>query len=466
MVTALALAPLAVAAGRVPAARAGDAEPNVSGAADPAVPVSVPEGTSLLRLEALRSGVAAFGGPELRYGAAAAGAVFRLHRNRPARLQLTNLVGEPTNLDLHGMRLPSGVAGIGGLAAKVLEPGGSAALDVTPPDSGTFWFHAGFVPNMADQTARGLAGALIVEEPDPPAVDRDLVLMLTDRAVGPPPRAVGGGSTPDVSASLLANGRTWPDEARVAPGSRVRLRLINASTRLALAVSCAGARPFVIAVDGQPSELFEPLRDTVPVGPGARFDLMLDLAAGPGATVEVLVSGMDAAAARAKPGSAALVLKPDGPALRARGPIGALPANPLLPRMIPLEASTRATLRAEASGDPGGGPSPTWRVNGASLAPGSLPKAPLFRARRNTPVTLGFRNAGSLLTAFRLHGHAMRLLHPLDDGWEPYWRDSILAAPGVTHHAAFLADNPGRWLIESSFADHAAAGLRTWFEVT
>jgi len=57
------------------------------------------------------------------------------------------------------------------------------------------------------------------------------------------------------------------------------------------------------------------------------------------------------------------------------------------------------------------------------------------------------------------------VLHPLDDGWEPYWRDSVIIPPGRTVRTAFVADNPGRWLIESTIMDFAAAGLVGWFEV-
>ncbi len=58
----------------------------------------------------------------------------------------------------------------------------------------------------------------------------------------------------------------------------------------------------------------------------------------------------------------------------------------------------------------------------------------------------------------------MRLLHDLDDGWEPYWRDSVLVAAGKTKHVAFIADNPGKWVIESLIPDRH--GLSTWFLVT
>ena len=65
----------------------------------------------------------------------------------------------------------------------------------------------------------------------------------------------------------------------------------------------------------------------------------------------------------------------------------------------------------------------------------------------------------------RLGGHVARLLHALDDGWEPYWRDIILIPPGRTVHAAFVADNLGKWPIESASPERRNAGLAAWFQV-
>jgi FtsP/CotA-like multicopper oxidase with cupredoxin domain len=53
----------------------------------------------------------------------------------------------------------------------------------------------------------------------------------------------------------------------------------------------------------------------------------------------------------------------------------------------------------------------------------------------------------------------------MDDGWEPYWRDTILIQPGRKVSIAFVADNPGKWPIESSIPEHRAAGVGAWFQV-
>ena len=46
------------------------------------------------------------------------------------------------------------------------------------PDAGTYWYHPH--AHSAEQVGRGLMGALIIEEPEPPPVDRDVVWVLGD----------------------------------------------------------------------------------------------------------------------------------------------------------------------------------------------------------------------------------------------------------------------------------------------
>jgi FtsP/CotA-like multicopper oxidase with cupredoxin domain len=134
-----------------------------------------------------------------------------------------------------------------------------------------------------------------------------------------------------------------------------------------------------------------------------------------------------------------------------------LPHNPLLPAEIDLARARRADLTIA-----GGGGAP-FTVNGVSFADWTA--KPLLSAPKGSPVTLGFVNKTAVTQAMRLHGHVARLLHALDDGWEPYWRDTILVAPGKTAHIAFVADNPGKWPVESAIPEHRAAGVGGWMQV-
>ena len=76
---------------------------------------------------------------------------------------------------------------------------------------------------------------------------------------------------------MTANSALAPLPSTAAPGARVRLRLANAATARVMGIAIEGAKTSIVAVDGQPSEAFEPLHDLVPMAPGARFELMFDM---------------------------------------------------------------------------------------------------------------------------------------------------------------------------------------------
>ena len=112
--------------------------------------------------------------------------------------------------------------------------------------------------------------------------------------------------------------------------------------------------------------------------------------------------------------------------------------------------------------DPGGGSTP-FAVNGATFVDWST--KPAYALARGQPAVFALANKTASVQALRLWGHVARLLHPMDDGWEPYWRDTILIQPGRTTHIAFAADNPGKWPIESAIPERRAAGVGGWFQV-
>jgi FtsP/CotA-like multicopper oxidase with cupredoxin domain len=69
--------------------------------------------------------------------------------------------------------------GVPGLTQDEVWPKGSFDYEFTPPDAGTFWYHAHV--DGWDQVARGLFGALNIDEVTPVfAPENDHVLVLTD----------------------------------------------------------------------------------------------------------------------------------------------------------------------------------------------------------------------------------------------------------------------------------------------
>jgi FtsP/CotA-like multicopper oxidase with cupredoxin domain len=156
-------------------------------------------------------------------------------------------------------------------------------------------------------------------------------------------------------------------------------------------------------------------------------------------------------------------MKTQGARRPARSVIASLSLNPLLPAEIRLAEAKKVDIIVEGgSARALPGAKTMWSVNGS---PGGFEGKPLFSVKRGTPVSLGFLNKTLVTLNMRVHGHVVRLLHDLDDGWEPYWRTAVIVAEGRTKHVAFVADNPGKWALHCDVIEHQISGLSSWFEV-
>jgi len=369
----------------------------------------------------------------LAYEGAIPGPLLRLRQGEELHLRLFNELDEPTSLHCHGVRGPNAMDGVPDLTQMPVAPGGSFDYRFRPPDAGTFWYHA----HSAEQLDQGLHGALIVDEQEAVDVDRDVALVL----------GMPDPTQPSAREPALVNGAVRPDIA-VRPGERLRLRLINATSARGYALRLPGAAPWVMAIDGQPAEPFVPREGRLGLAPGGRLDLFLDVSAGAAGITPVL-SGF-----RDETPIARLVPQATGeaPAARQRSQPLPLPANPL-----PARIDLRNALRVDMS-------------LGENSAEGKasafhLPAAPLFTVKRGRSVSLALRNVGASARLVHVHGHHFRLLDALDDGWKPYWLDTLVVVAPV-ERIAFVADNPGKWLIESRMLDRTGGGSAAWFAVS
>ncbi len=364
----------------------------------------------------LRASAAGFDG-------AVPGPVIRARRGDEVKVRLANGLDEATALHWHGVRLPNAMDGGSPLTGPPVAPGASFDYRFTVPDAGTFWYRA----MRRDQQERGLHGALIVEEPAPQQVDRDQPLLFADRRDG------------DGTRQFTLNGAAAVDiPAR--PNERLRLRFINASATQAMNARIDRHRVFVMALDGEPAEPFVSRDSRLSLGPGNRADVFVDatLPSGSIAPIAFMQGGGEAALARiVYEGSPARAAPPGEPA--------PLPANPL-PERMNFSGAQRITLP----------------IDGRKVA--TLDRVPLFAAARGRTVVMALDNRDTAAHVVHLHGHHFRLLDRLDDGWKPYWLDTIAVAGRQTARIAFVVDNPGRWLIEQHALDGPAAEVN-WFEV-
>ena len=202
--------------------------------------------------------------------------VVKARQGEELRLVLRNETPLPLSLHFHGVRGPNAMDGVGGLTQEPVATGKSHEYRFTPPDAGTFLIRPCVLGGSAEPLERGLSGLLIVEEPNPPQVDRDLALVIDDwrlnddgslasfekSAEAAPPGRIG--------SWLSVNGAATPQRIEAPPGGRLRLRLANACNARAMRLRFDGLKAYVIAIDGQPaSGTFEPLRASLPFAPVA-----------------------------------------------------------------------------------------------------------------------------------------------------------------------------------------------------
>ena len=144
------------------------------------------------------------------------------------RIFVTNRLPEHTTIHWHGILLPNGMDGVGGLTQPHIQPGKTFVYEFQMPKSGTFMYH----PHADEmvQMAMGMMGTLVVHPRNPQQhrVDRDFAFVMAAYDIEP------GSATPRVNTMLDFNLFTWNsrvfpgiDALPVRRGDRVRIRIAN-----------------------------------------------------------------------------------------------------------------------------------------------------------------------------------------------------------------------------------------------
>jgi FtsP/CotA-like multicopper oxidase with cupredoxin domain len=144
------------------------------------------------------------------------------------RIFVTNKLPEHTTIHWHGILLPCGMDGVGGLTQPQIPVGKTFVYEFEMKKSGTFMYH----PHADEmvQMAMGMMGFIVVHPKDPSfmRVDRDFVFLINAYDVDP------GSYTPKVNTMLEFNLWSWNsrvfpgiDHLAVRRGDRVRIRIGN-----------------------------------------------------------------------------------------------------------------------------------------------------------------------------------------------------------------------------------------------
>jgi FtsP/CotA-like multicopper oxidase with cupredoxin domain len=366
-------------------------------------------------------------------------------RGDELEITLGNELPVPAVLNWHGI---DGVPAAEPLVARApLSAGAKETFAIPLRHAGTFMCDLRLLGD--GQVRPSSARALVVGEKEAVTVDRDEVFLVEDWRLRPNGTAIAPGIDPkDAVALYTVNGLTTPDiPTRI--NERLRFRFINGCQRNVIALKVEGYDVRVMALDSQPAEPFPARGGALVLAPGARVDAFIDATAPPGSTSAVLLHDGK------EPRPIARLVASKEPPLRD----AVLPAAPPLPSNgLPAQLDLKNASRFELTL---GGSQADW-VTPASFASSA---APAFRAKAGRTVVLALTNRADIPEVFHLHGHHFRLLDRLDDGWKPFWLDTLAIEPGQTQRIAFAAEHAGRWLIETMATDWAAPRLVRWYSV-
>lgn len=338
--------------------------------------------------------------------------------------------------------------GINGAAAAVpllgqppLAANGKATLTIPVSQPGTFLIDPRL---LGDGGERPLLPRVLVIEDIAKGADRDEVLLIEDWRLRGDGSALSPGQDAGSAATLYTLNRSPSFDVRVKHNERVRLRIVNACQRAIVALKIADHDLRVMAFDGEAAEPFLARGGQIVLGPGTRADAFLDATRPSGSTSEILLHD----------GNKAM-------------PLGRIVTNDearrsALPLPIPLvpSASPRIDLKNAQRTDLSLDPS-QW------TAPSSFSRnsKPVLRAKRGQTAVLAITNSMATPATFHLQGHHFRLLDRLDDGWKPFWLDTLVFQPGQTQRIAFAADFPGNYLMEAMGNAWSAPRLLRWYAV-
>ena len=400
------------------------------------------------------------------------GPVLRVAQGARLQRRFRNDLPQASTIHWHGIRIANAMDGVPGMTQQTVAPGTEFLYDFTLPDAGTYWYHP---HNRSwEQMARGLYGALIVEEKaGAPEVDSEEVLLIDDwRLAEGAQIADGFGALHDwahagrIGNWITVNGQgAW--SRQVARNSRHRLRLVNTANARIFSLEVRGLAGWVIALDGMPLDSPHPL-DRLTLAPAQRADLIVDVVAADGEEALLISHERDgeyAIASFTVSGSA------QGDRLPAPAPLP--PAD--LPGLgdVTQARTARLVMEGGAMGRMTGammggrmmdmramaGAGKVWAFNGMA----DMPDTPLIEAARNETIRIAMTNDTAWPHAMHLHGHHFRQL--AQDGSVGPLRDTLLINRGADAEIVFVADNPGDWLLHCHMLEHAAGGMMTWIRV-
>jgi FtsP/CotA-like multicopper oxidase with cupredoxin domain len=408
--------------------------------------------------------------------------VFRARVGETVKARLVNGLREHTTIHWHGLRIPNAMDGVPYVTQTPVLPGEDFLYEFALPDPGLFFFHPHC--NTAEQFGRGLAGVLLVDDETDSGFDDDILCALRDWRVDGE-----GGFLPFITTDGAGRAGSFGDlrttnlciapEMDVPAGADIRLRIVNLDPTRNGEIGLSGADAAVISIDGNAVEPFP--FSSWRLGPAMRLELRLRTPSDGGvvrlfdyfAAEPVLLAAFTARG----PNRRTVDFQPN--ALSAvRFPEPDL-SNATL-HELELSASAIATQYADIAPIvlPDGrtinlldslctSSQTLWAIDGRTWPEQGHENAPppILRFAQGETAYIEFFNSSRFPHPMHLHGHTFKVLSASELERPVHWADTVLVMPDERVRIAFVADNPGNWMLHCHIIEHQETGMMAWFEV-
>ena len=379
------------------------------------------------------------------YNGQVPGPQLTVHQGDLVQVTLVNEIpGIGVTIHWHGLDIPNAEDGVPGVTQNAVRTGQSYTYTFRVNQVGTFWYHSH--QNADTEVSKGLYGALVIlpkQEPKQPA--NDITVLAHDWG--------------DLNNEATLNDADDIEHHTMAPGTPVRLRLINTTSESAgesipTVLGVTGTSFKVAAIDGndldKPTDLAS--GTLLRIGSGGRNDVTFTMPDHPVRLTDLVNP------------NAGLVLSPNGTGTVAppsvNGPVFD-PAGYGSPAPTPFNANSHFDRDFTITLDDGPG-----YYNGSfyfrpTINGQTFPDTPMLMVREGDLVKVTLIDKGHNDHPMHLHGHTALVLSK--DGkpvtGSPWWTDTLDIEPGQTYQIAFRADNPGIWMDHCHNLYHAAMGM-------
>ncbi|MED1201833.1 multicopper oxidase family protein [Heyndrickxia acidicola] len=386
------------------------------------------------------------------FNGASPGPTLVINQGDCLEVHLINHASVGVTIHWHGVNVPNADDGVAGVTQNVVPPKGKFTYRFVVNKPGTYWYHSH--QESYKETDGGLFGVLIVN-PKVPEVhyDRDYVATLHD-----------WGKT-----VFTVNDTSDGAHFAAKPGEFVRLRIVNSGDN-EHDMTLVGALFKVIAIDAnninKPTDISN---KTLPIAPSQRYDIVFQM---PKTGVVKLINVDSGAASQFTPDSSA-----ENKMLNATFGSCSIKINTAQVRKwkffdystygIPVTTADGLSNQTQFNvvdniilgnslGFYNGAFTMKFTMNGKTME-----NLPPLMVKLGDKVKIHFDNPTNIPHAMHLHGHDFIVLdqngHPMSGS--PIYMNTVMVNPHESVDIAFVANNPGLWMLHCHMLGHAYNGM-------